>query len=167
LTALSTLQVNVNMKSNPTELITIGALAQRFGLATHVLRHWEAMGLLVPTERVNGRRRYSEQDVARVALIQRGKAAGLSLQQMGELIAEPDPVVRRTLLAQHREELNRRVEELVASRALLDHALECRATDFTSCPAFRKLMHELREPVVDRRTALASRRTPAVGAPEH
>ncbi|MZG18734.1 MerR family DNA-binding transcriptional regulator, partial [Streptomyces sp. SID5914] len=26
----------------------IGALAARFGLAAHVLRHWEAMGLLHP-----------------------------------------------------------------------------------------------------------------------
>jgi len=146
------------MKSNEAELITIGALAQRFGLATHVLRHWEAMGLLQPAERVNGRRRYSEQDVARVALIQRGKAAGLSLQQMGDLIAVPDPAVRRKLLARHREDLNRRIEELVASRGLLDHALECRATDFTNCPAFRKLVHDLRTPVVDRRTALVGRR---------
>jgi MerR family copper efflux transcriptional regulator len=147
------------MKSNPAELMTIGDLARHFGVATHVLRHWETMGLLEPTERVNGRRRYSEQDAARVALIQRGKAAGLSLQQMAELIAAPDPGARRKLLAQHRAELNRRVEELVASRALLDHALECRATDFTNCPAFRKLVHELRGPVVDRRTALIGRRT--------
>ncbi|HST81137.1 MAG TPA: MerR family transcriptional regulator [Kineosporiaceae bacterium] len=135
------------MKSNPVELISIGDLAQRFGVATHVLRHWEAMGLLEPTERVNGRRRYGERDVSRVALIQRGKAAGLSLQQMAELIAEPDPGVRRDLLAKHRAELNRRVEELIASRTLLDHVLECRAPDFTTCPAFRKMMRELTAPV--------------------
>ncbi|WP_301184415.1 MerR family DNA-binding transcriptional regulator [Streptomyces sp. 6-11-2] len=28
--------------------MSIGAVAERFGLPTHVLRHWEAMGLLAP-----------------------------------------------------------------------------------------------------------------------
>jgi hypothetical protein len=37
--------------------LTIGELAARFGLATHVLRHWETKGLLSPARRVAGRRR--------------------------------------------------------------------------------------------------------------
>jgi DNA-binding transcriptional MerR regulator len=37
----------------------IGELAGRFGLATHVLRHWEAAGLLIPAARVGGRRQYT------------------------------------------------------------------------------------------------------------
>ena len=35
----------------PGEEMTIGELAARFGLATHVLRHWEAVGLLGPERR--------------------------------------------------------------------------------------------------------------------
>lgn len=35
--------------------LTIGELAARFGLATHVLRYWEAMG--VPGAALPGRRR--------------------------------------------------------------------------------------------------------------
>ncbi|WXK67305.1 MerR family DNA-binding transcriptional regulator [Nonomuraea sp. N2-4H] len=34
------------MKSTP--MMAIGEVAARFGLAPHVLRHWEAMGLLSP-----------------------------------------------------------------------------------------------------------------------
>ena len=49
--------------STPSEEMTIGELAARFGLATHVLRHWEAMGLLTPAARVNGRRRYRQEHV--------------------------------------------------------------------------------------------------------
>ncbi|MEU1481969.1 MerR family DNA-binding transcriptional regulator [Streptomyces sp. NPDC005760] len=33
---------------NGVSAMSIGALAARFGLATHVLRHWESMGLLHP-----------------------------------------------------------------------------------------------------------------------
>ncbi|MEV4460634.1 MerR family DNA-binding transcriptional regulator [Microbispora sp. NPDC049633] len=46
-------QPNVGMKSSAT--IGIGEAAARFGLATHVLRHWEYVGLLTPS-RVAGDR---------------------------------------------------------------------------------------------------------------
>ena len=36
------------MNSEMAPEYTIGELAARFGLATHVLRHWEDMGLLSP-----------------------------------------------------------------------------------------------------------------------
>jgi DNA-binding transcriptional MerR regulator len=43
--------------------MSIGALAARFGLATHVLRHWESMGLLHPVRDAGGRRRYGADDL--------------------------------------------------------------------------------------------------------
>ncbi|WP_236700641.1 helix-turn-helix domain-containing protein [Allosalinactinospora lopnorensis] len=54
------------MKSTGTEY-SIGEIAGRFGLATHVLRHWEAAGVLRPARRVNGRRRYDPEHLAQVA----------------------------------------------------------------------------------------------------
>ncbi|WP_416071592.1 MerR family transcriptional regulator [Streptomyces sp. ME02-8801-2C] len=45
------LRLDVNTKSsrdNGASAMSIGALAARFGLATHVLRHGESMGLLHP-----------------------------------------------------------------------------------------------------------------------
>ncbi|WP_375546893.1 MerR family transcriptional regulator [Streptomyces gossypii] len=35
--------------------MSIGALAARFGVATHVLRHWESKGLLHPGRDAGGR----------------------------------------------------------------------------------------------------------------
>lgn len=57
-------------------MISIGDLAWRFGLATHVPRHWEYMGILSPAERVGGRRRYRKEHVDRVAVILRAQEAG-------------------------------------------------------------------------------------------
>jgi MerR family copper efflux transcriptional regulator len=54
-------RLNVDVKS-------IGEVAARFGLPTHVLRHWEAEGLLTPA-RAGGRRRYTDADLYRVAAI--------------------------------------------------------------------------------------------------
>lgn len=53
------LRRNVDMKSNGrSRYVSIGELAAHFGLATHVLRHWEAMGLLAPRRTPTGQRTY-------------------------------------------------------------------------------------------------------------
>lgn len=123
--------------------MTIGELAGRFGLATHVLRHWEARGLLTPAERVNGRRRYTSDHVSRVAMIIGGKRGGLSLEQLRELFAAQGPGDRHTLLERHRAELHERMREIERSAAMIDHALECEAHDFTRCPNFQTLVRRL------------------------
>lgn len=127
------------LESDPGDELTIGQLAERFGLATHVLRHWEDVGLLEPEERVNGRRRYRDRHVARVATILHGKQAGLSLPQLREIFATSDPRERNRILRAHLEEIDRRMEALQESRAMIEHALECPADDFTRCGGFQAL----------------------------
>ena len=120
--------------------MTIGALARRFDLGTHVLRHWEAMGLLTPATRINGRRRYTEDHLTRVAVILRGKAGGFSLDQIRELLAASTPEARRQLLADHHADLDRRIAELAAAKAMVEHTLNCPAEDFVECPEFQRLV---------------------------
>ncbi len=129
--------------------MTIGGLAERFGLRPHVLRHWEAAGLLVPAERINGRRRYATRHIARVAMIVRGKAAGFSLEQLRDVLDARDAETRRTLLQNHHAELERRIREIEASRTLIEHAMSCRADDFTQCPTFSRLVDALSEGTAD------------------
>ena len=50
----------------------VGEVAARFDLPTNVLRHWETVGLLRPPRDPAGRRRYGEDEVVRIAVIQRG-----------------------------------------------------------------------------------------------
>lgn len=120
--------------------MSIGQLAERFGLAPHVLRHWEAVGLLTPVDRVGGRRRFSRDQIARVAMIVRGKLAGLSLDQLREVLSAPTPEQRRELLHRHHGELERRIAQAEASKQLIEHALQCSAADFTQCPGFQHLV---------------------------
>lgn len=126
--------------------MTIGELASRFGLATHVLRHWEEMGLLTPAERVNGRRRYDERQAARVAMIVRGKEGGLSLEQLRGVLTAPTPGTRRELLRLHHAELERKLRQIQVSKEMVEHALECEAEDFTQCPVFGRLVEGLASP---------------------
>jgi MerR family transcriptional regulator, copper efflux regulator len=119
---------------------TIGELAARFGVATHVLRHWEDAGLLSPARRVAGRRVYGPAHVTRVAEIMLGKDAGFSLEQLRELFAAPDRRRRREVLRAQLAQVRQRVARLTLSQTLLEHALRCRHPDYQSCPRFRAMV---------------------------
>ncbi|MFG1690475.1 MerR family transcriptional regulator [Nonomuraea sp. NPDC049269] len=126
------------MKSSGT--MRIGELAERFDLAPHVLRHWEAMGLLTPAARVNGRRRYTRDHVIRVMTIIRAKGGGMSLEQIREVLNVTGQAERRALLQRHHAELEQRLAEIAASKKLIEHLMECGADDFTQCPDYRRMV---------------------------
>ncbi len=131
------------MKSSPREPDwSIGEIADRFGLETHVLRHWEDMRLLTPERDPAGRRRYGRGDVVRVATVIRSKAAGMSLEQIQVLLDAGAPE-RHQVLEAHIADLDRRMEEMVRSRAMTEHALRCRAHDIATCPTFSAILEDL------------------------
>ena len=126
------------MKSTtrPVPTWSIGELAARYSLATHVLRHWEDQGLLTPERDSAGRRSYGGDDVVRVAVIMRSKAAGMSLHQI-RLLLDASAEGRREVLEAHLADLDRRMAEMARSRDMTVHALDCRAHDIATCPNFR------------------------------
>ena len=105
-------------------------------LPTNVLRHWESVGLLRPERDDAGRRRYGEDDIVRIAVIQRSKAAGMTLEQIGVLL-DDGRRGRHEVLYAHLDDLDQRMEEMRRSRAMTEHALRCSAHDITTCPRFR------------------------------
>nr|WP_314845739.1 MerR family transcriptional regulator [uncultured Microbacterium sp.] len=124
------------MKSSAQHPWSVGDVAGRFDLPTHVLRHWESVGLLRPARDSAGRRRYGEDDVVRIAVIQRSKAAGMSLEQIAVLL-DDGSAGRHQVLQQHLDDLDRRMDEMRLSREMTEHALRCRAHDIATCPRFR------------------------------
>ncbi|SDG53317.1 helix-turn-helix domain-containing protein [Microbacterium pygmaeum] len=119
--------------------LPIGEAAARFGLGTHVLRHWEDAGLLQPERDAADRRRFSDSDLVRIAVIMRSKAAGMSLHQIGVLLDEQAPS-RHAVLEAHLADLDLRAAEIERARAMTEHALNCRAHDITTCPRFRVIV---------------------------
>ncbi|QNS02648.1 MerR family transcriptional regulator [Streptomyces xanthii] len=122
--------------------LSIGSVAERFGLAPHVLRHWEASGLLTPARDPAGRRRYGTGDLVRVAVILRAKEAGLSLDTIRSLAASADPAERRETLRVEADALRSRIAAAQASLALIECALDCDHEDFTACAHFRQVLTE-------------------------
>lgn len=124
------------MKSSDSHPWSIGEVAARFELPTHVLRHWESVGLLRPVRDAAGRRRYGEGEVVRIAVIQRSKAAGMSLEQIAVLL-DDSSAGRHQVLQQHLDDLDRRMNEMRRSKEMTEHAMDCRAHDIATCPRFR------------------------------
>jgi DNA-binding transcriptional MerR regulator len=125
------------MKSSESEL-SIGELAEPFGLATHVLRHWESVGVLEPSRRAGGQRRYTPEQRLRVALVLRAQEAGFSLEQIRELFGAADGAAR----VEHLKRLDERVARLRAVRDMVAHTLSCEAPDILECPNMRAVLEE-------------------------
>lgn len=71
----------------------IGEAANRVGLSLRTIRHWDDVGLVVPSARsAGGFRLYTEADIERLALVKSLKPLDFSLEQMRELLATTDAV---------------------------------------------------------------------------
>ncbi|WP_378304401.1 MerR family transcriptional regulator [Actinomadura sediminis] len=65
----------------------IGEVADRTGLSLRTIRHYEDVGLALPTARSQGGfRLYTEDDVARLLVIKRMKPLDFTLEEMRDLL---------------------------------------------------------------------------------
>jgi MerR family redox-sensitive transcriptional activator SoxR len=73
------------------ESLTIGALAERTGVATSALRFYEAEGLIHATRSDGGQRRYTRDTIRRISFIRVAKEVGLTLDDVRSALASlPD-----------------------------------------------------------------------------
>src|ERR1700761_8925113 len=122
---------------------TIGQVADLFGLPTHVLRHWESVGLYSPARVEGGRRRYTRDDLFRVALIVNAKQAGLSLPDIRAFLAARDPAARKDVLRRNQRALQAKMAALRSAFDLLEAGLNCPHEDIATCPNYRANLTEL------------------------
>jgi MerR family redox-sensitive transcriptional activator SoxR len=69
------------------ELLTIGQVAARTGVATSALRFYEERGLIASERNGGGHRRYARPVIRRVAFILFAQRVGLTLEQIGDELA--------------------------------------------------------------------------------
>jgi DNA-binding transcriptional MerR regulator len=119
-------------------MMRIGELARRTGVSERSLRYYEKQGLLYATRTPGGHRDYPEAAVDRVVLIQELYAAGLNSATIRRLLpcmrdsdggpsaqATPRLVVE---LTGERERIDRQIQDLLRSRAILDDVIGRAAT---------------------------------------
>ena len=127
-------RLSVDMKS-------IGEVAARFGLPTHMRRYWEAEGLLTPA-RAGDRRRYTDADLHRVAAI--GDLEGGGLADIRTTPAARSAPARREVMARHRERFPARIARAQAALDMLEG--ECPYDDIMTCPHFQGFLADRLQP---------------------
>ena len=102
----------------------IGELAERTGASVRSLRHYESRGLVSADRTGGGHRDYPAGAVDRVILIQELLAAGLTTAVIATLMpCIHSGITTQTMLTDlqiHREAIDRRARELMATRDRLD-----------------------------------------------
>jgi MerR family transcriptional regulator, redox-sensitive transcriptional activator SoxR len=117
----------------------IGEAARRAGVRVSLIRYYEEIGLLPEPERVSGQRRYDETVLRRLAVIDVAQRAGLSLEEIRELVHHgSDPLSGRL-----REIAERRLPEIDALiaraervRTWLEAATGCGCQSVDECALF-------------------------------
>ena len=119
------LPVQGKLNSPRRDVMRIGELAAATGTTAKTLRFYEDSGLLAPAERTaNGYRDYGQDAVSRLDFIHRGRAAGLTLAQIRQVIDLRDagdaPCHHvRELLSERLLDIERQIADLEALRATI------------------------------------------------
>ncbi|HEY2061329.1 MAG TPA: MerR family transcriptional regulator [Amycolatopsis sp.] len=116
----------------------IGEVAERAGVSVRALRYYEQQGLLASTRTSGGQRRYPDDAVTRVELIQMLYAAGLSSPTIKDLLPHVDagestPESRARLRAE-KARLDARIAELQHTRDRLEAVTDVSQAPNPLCP---------------------------------
>ena len=117
----------------------IGEVAERAGVRVSLLRYYEDVGLLPPAPRVSGQRRYDETVLRRLSVIDVAQRAGLSLDEIRELLDHGnDPMSERLreVAARRLPEIDALIERARRVRVWLDGATRCECEALDDCALF-------------------------------
>ena len=121
------------------ELLTIGELSERSGVASSALRFYEERGLISSERASSGHRRFARPVIRRVAFIVFAQRVGLSLDEIGQELAKlpADRVPRRRdwsrLSSTWTERIDERIAELERLRAGLTECIGCGCLSLDRC----------------------------------
>ncbi len=104
---------------------SIGDFSAITGIGIYTLRYYEKESLIIPARKENGRRSYTESDIAWIQFIKRLKDTGMpvrEIQNYAKLRAKGDTTMvdRMEMLARHRTALKEEIEKLEEHLSNLD-----------------------------------------------
>jgi MerR family redox-sensitive transcriptional activator SoxR len=151
-----------------TDLLTVGEVAHRSGLAASALRYYERVGLVTAARTGGGQRRYERSVLRRLAFVRAARNVGLSLDEVAAALATlpdgrtPTRADWSRLSRGWRRRLDEQIEALTALRDGLDSCIGCGCLSLRRCavanpadvasaagPGARFLPRPLRAPVGD------------------
>lgn len=118
----------------------IGTIAKKSGISASTIRYYEAIELLPPAERVNGRRRYDDAILPQINLIRLAQKAGFTIAEIQTLLhdfpEDAPPSERWQVMAQMKlDELNERLKMIQTMKGILEQTLRCQCNTLEDCGA--------------------------------
>ena len=126
------------LASEVAEDLAISDVARVFGLRTSAIRYYEQIGILPPAMRKNGQRRYNNTVLFRLAVVQRARETGFTLEEIRELFfgfppGTPPPKRWHQLSQRKIAELRDRMKRLKLMETLLKRVENCRCDALDEC----------------------------------
>lgn len=121
--------------------LTIGQVAAKAGVNVSAIRYYERHGLMPEPERVSGQRRYTDQAVQRLGIIDAAKQAGFTLDEVRVLLDSTDQGAPaheqlRALAERKLPEVDALIDRAQTMRAWLTTATACDCDTLDACVLF-------------------------------
>jgi MerR family redox-sensitive transcriptional activator SoxR len=122
-----------------TDLLTIGEVAERAGVAPSALRYYEGQGLISSTRTTGNQRRYPRSTLRRVSFIRSAQRVGLSLEEITAALATlpggrtPTPADWGRLSQSWRARIDEQIDRLERLRDRLDSCIGCGCLSLQRC----------------------------------
>jgi MerR family redox-sensitive transcriptional activator SoxR len=118
-------------------MLTIGEVAARAGVNASQIRYYEEVGVLPRPERVSGQRRYREDVLHRLSIIDVAQRAGLSLDEIRALTGAPHAgSTIRELADRKLPDIDALIERAQAVKRWLEVARACDCESVDVCGLF-------------------------------
>jgi MerR family transcriptional regulator, redox-sensitive transcriptional activator SoxR len=118
---------------------TISQVARRIGMQSSAIRYYEKIGVLLPGQRFSGRRRYDVTVFYRLAVIQRARQSGFTLDEIRQLFFGFRSGTRASkrwqkLSRKKLNELDKFMAGIASMRSLLKQMMQvCHCTTLDQC----------------------------------
>jgi MerR family redox-sensitive transcriptional activator SoxR len=133
------------MTKNPgrldkSDLLTVGEMAARSGVAVSTLHFYEAEGLIHSTRTAANHRRYFRGELRRIAVIRVAQRAGIPLKEIADALASlperraPTAADWRGMAESWRAALDERIERLTRLRDQMSDCIGCGCLSIGACP---------------------------------
>lgn len=110
--------------------MTIGTVADRYGVPATTLRYWEQIGVLPAQRRSGGQRRYDRDAIRRIKFVRMAQQAGLSLEGIRAMLAghvDHSPTFSdwATVARDQLVTIDHRMADLATLKAIIEECLTC------------------------------------------
>lgn len=126
------------------DLVSIGELATRSGVATSALRYYESRGLIAASRNAGNHRRYPRATLRRIAFIRAAQSVGLTLGEIREALGRlpsdrtPNRADWERLARPWRRSVDERIAELERLRDDLTGCIGCGCLSLRRCRLFNR-----------------------------